>query len=128
MGLGRLRRESVPVPDVSGLPFAVAVQICDEAGFLVTGIGPDGRGVEVESEATVVAQDPVAATLASRGSRLVLHVGGSAGDRALLDPPPSEHSGDRDIPSDIPSDILTDIRSDIPSDVDPDVDPDLQPA
>ncbi len=123
MGLGPWDRESVDVPDMSGLPFAVAARLGDEAGLVVTGIGPDGRGVEADSEGTVLAQDPLAGAAAEPGSRLVLHVGGS-GDRAVLAPPPSEHGGDRD-PS---TDIGQDINPRIGSDVDPDVDPDLQPA
>ena len=123
MGPGSLDQEWVDVPDVSGLPFAVAARLGDDAGLTVTGIGPDGRGVEADSEGIVLAQDPLAGASAEPGSRLVLHVGGS-GDRAVLTPPPSEHGGDRD-PS---TDVGTDINPRINPVVDPDVDPDLQPA
>lgn len=109
------------MPDVVGLPFAVAARLGDEAALLVTGIGSDGRGVEADSEASVVAQDPVAGDLVDPGSRLVLHVGGSAGDPEPRIPVPLEHVGQGSEPDARP---LTDPDPGI----DPQADPDLQPA
>jgi hypothetical protein len=90
----------------------LACRLADEAELSVSGLGPDGRGVEADSDAAVVDQDPAAGHKVHRGSRLVLRTGGpggSAGDREPLRPPPAEHRGDRDI-------------------VDPDADPELAGA
>ena len=111
----------VSVPDVIGLPFAAAARLGDGVGLIVTGLGSDGRGVEPDSEASVVAQDPAAADLVDPGARLVLHVGGSAGDAEPRDPVPLEHVGQGSEPDARP---LTD--PDPGSD--PQADPDLQPA
>ncbi len=109
------------MPDVVGLPFAVAARLGDQAGLVVTGIGADGRGVEADSEASVMAQDPTAGDLVDPGARLVLHVGGSAGDGEPRNPAPLEHVGQGSEPDARP---LTDPDPGI----DPQVDPDLQPA
>ena len=90
----------IVVPDVVGMPFVLACRMGDDAGLTVSGIGRDGRGVDPDSEAVVVAQDPAALARARRGERLVLHTGGpggGAGDREPRDPVPLEHEGHGDV-------------------------------
>jgi len=95
-----MRFQSVEVPEVVGMPFVLACRMADQVGLRVTGLGPDGRGVELDSEEAVITQDPAPGARARRGTRLLLHTGGrggSSGDREPLMPLPLEHEGHRDI-------------------------------
>jgi hypothetical protein len=92
--------QNVVVPDVVGMPFALACRMADQVDLVVTGLGPDGRGVDTDSEDAVLTQDPVAGSRAKRGARLLLHTGGRGGhadDREPLTPLPLEHDGHRDV-------------------------------